>query len=157
MTRGQLHRAARVPAKRPLAAALLTTSLLLPRASHGQIPPELSAQMDAETQGRAGSAEAQSRISAAAQQWIERLAASIHAHWLLPLGSPSQFSCTVRLVQDASGKLQSATIAHSCGSPPLDHSILKAVYQASPFPAPSDPAVFTPVLVLRFCPNAGCG
>lgn len=77
----------------------------------------------------------------------------------LPLatsGSPSHaadddaFSCQIQTLQDSQGKVLEVMLLDCNGSLAWQQSLVAAIQNASPFPAPPHPSVFTTSLVLRF-------
>jgi hypothetical protein len=60
------------------------------------------------------------------------------------------FQCQVRIIQDNQGNVQEILLPHCNGSPTWQRSLVIAIQQASPLPAPPDPAVFTNALTMTF-------
>jgi hypothetical protein len=60
------------------------------------------------------------------------------------------FQCQVRIIQDNQGNVQEILLPQCNGSPAWQRSLVIAIQQASPLPAPPDPAVFTNALTMTF-------
>jgi hypothetical protein len=60
------------------------------------------------------------------------------------------FQCEAQIVQDASGNVQEILLPRCNGSPAWQHSLVVAIQQASPLPAPPSTRVFTQSITLRF-------
>jgi hypothetical protein len=89
-----------------------------------------------------------------------QIKARIDRGWLRPR-SPIQednvstetaesFQCKVQIVQDARGNIQEILLLRCNGSPAWQHSLVVAIQQASPLPAPPDLKVFTHSIILDF-------
>jgi hypothetical protein len=65
-------------------------------------------------------------------------------------GGDEAFRCQVRIVQDAMGNVQEILLPQCNGSAAWQHSLITAIRQASPLPAPPSPTVFTNTLTLTF-------
>lgn len=69
-------------------------------------------------------------------RWLEQVKSAINAHWAVFGHDRRQDRITVigaRIADD--GKLTAAAVDQSSGDPVFDRSAMRAVYQASPFPA----------------------
>jgi hypothetical protein len=60
------------------------------------------------------------------------------------------FECLVTIVQDATGRVQETELLRCNGSPTWQRSLVVAINQASPLPAPPDPTVFARTVTLNF-------
>jgi len=60
------------------------------------------------------------------------------------------FKCQVQIVQDATGNVQEVLLARCNGSAAWRRSLVIAVQQSSPLPAPPDPSVFSRRVLLSF-------
>lgn len=60
------------------------------------------------------------------------------------------FQCEAQIVQDPSGYVQEILLPRCNGSPAWQHSLVTAIQQASPLPAPPDPTVFSRSITLSF-------
>lgn len=60
------------------------------------------------------------------------------------------FQCEAQIVQDNTGNVQEILLPRCNGSLQWQHSLIVAIQQASPLPAPPDPAVFERSVTLRF-------
>ena len=64
------------------------------------------------------------------------------------------FTCQVRIRQSLSGHIDEVQLLACNGSQAWQHSLLTAIFGASPLPAPPDPGVFTPTLTMTFTAHA---
>ena len=64
--------------------------------------------------------------------------------------SVEYFHCQVQIVQDSSGNVQEILLPNCNGSVAWQHSLVLAIQQASPLPAPPSPTVFSPAITLEF-------
>jgi colicin import membrane protein len=85
-------------------------------------------------------------------EWVIQMIAAIKRYWAVPPGS-SELSALVKFTLSPTGEVTSATIKQSSGNPVFDHSVLQALYKASPLPLPSDPAAFDPAITTCFALN----
>jgi TonB C terminal len=60
------------------------------------------------------------------------------------------FQCQVQIVQDPRGNVREVLLPSCNGSVAWQHSLVMAVQQASPLPAPPSPEVFSPSIALSF-------
>lgn len=60
------------------------------------------------------------------------------------------FRCSVQIRQDARGNVQEVLVLDCPGAEAWRHSLVVAINQSSPLPAPPTPAVFTPLLKMTF-------
>jgi len=60
------------------------------------------------------------------------------------------FQCQVQIVQDARGNVQEVLLPHCNGSVAWQRSLVSAIQQASPLPAPPDEKVFSTSITLQF-------
>jgi hypothetical protein len=68
----------------------------------------------------------------------------VHAH-----DSVEYFHCQVQVVQDIFGNVQEILLPHCNGTPAWQRSLVMAIQQASPLPAPPDPKVFSRAVSLN--------
>jgi hypothetical protein len=64
--------------------------------------------------------------------------------------SEDSFQCEAQIVQDIRGNVQEILLPRCNGSPAWQRSLVVAIQQASPLPAPPDPKVFMHSIVVRF-------
>lgn len=62
----------------------------------------------------------------------------------------NRFKCEAQIVQDAAGYVQEILLPRCNGSPVWQASLVTAIRQASPLPAPPDPTVFRSSITLSF-------
>lgn len=60
------------------------------------------------------------------------------------------FQCQVTIIQDSMGRVQETQLVNCNGSIAWQQSLVRAINQASPLPAPPDPAVFARAVTLSF-------
>jgi hypothetical protein len=60
------------------------------------------------------------------------------------------FQCEAQIIQDYSGYVQEILLPRCNGSPAWQHSLVVAIRQASPLPAPPSPTVFSRSVTFRF-------
>jgi hypothetical protein len=60
------------------------------------------------------------------------------------------FQCEAQIVQDPAGYVQEILLPRCNGSPAWQHSLVTAIRQASPLPAPPDPGIFKRSITLKF-------
>jgi hypothetical protein len=60
------------------------------------------------------------------------------------------FHCQVQIAQDSTGNVQEVVLLNCNGTPAWQHSLVVAIQQASPLPAPPSPKVFIRTLSLDF-------
>jgi hypothetical protein len=65
-------------------------------------------------------------------------------------GGEVPFRCQVRIAQDNAGNVKEVQLVACNGSIAWQMSLVMAIQQASPLPAPPSPSVFTNILVLNF-------
>ena len=90
--------------------------------------------------------------ASALNAWTSAIARAIRSNYVRPPSSLEDFQCPVGVVISPSGTVISARIVKSCGSGPVDESVLRAVYKSDPLPIPSDPSVFDRNLTFIFHP-----
>jgi hypothetical protein len=111
----------------------------------------------------AGNAE----LAQAAEIYDRQIHARIERIWQLPQTKPVAasseppvsnrqvvFQCQAQLEQDNRGNVKEVLLPICNGSPEWRDSLLTAIRQASPLPAPPDPRVFSSSLVLHFVVRA---
>jgi hypothetical protein len=67
-----------------------------------------------------------------------------------PANTVEYFRCQVQIVQDVTGTVQEVLLPNCNGSVAWQRSLVLAVQQASPLPAPPSPTVFNRVVTLNF-------
>lgn len=60
------------------------------------------------------------------------------------------FQCQVQIVQDNAGNVQEVLLPHCNGTIAWQHSLVLAIQQSSPLPAPPSPSVFSRAVTLNF-------
>ncbi len=60
------------------------------------------------------------------------------------------FHCQAQIVQDSTGNVQEILLPDCNGSVAWQHSLVVAIQQASPLPAPPSPTVFSRIVILNF-------
>jgi hypothetical protein len=95
-------------------------------------------------------------------RYMNQVSARIERAWLRPAtesqqheedaieGDENIFNCQVRVLQDGRGKVQEVMLLDCNGSRAWQQSLVIAIEQASPLPAPPHPSVFASALTLRF-------
>ena len=85
-------------------------------------------------------------------RYVGQIDARIERAWRRPRTplKEDDFSCRVRIVQDATGAVQEITLERCNGDTRWQLSLVHAIQLASPLPAPPDPKVFTRVLRMNF-------
>jgi len=109
---------------------------------------ELRRSLEAEERARA------LRNSDAAARWHASIVAKITRAWIKPPSAQAGVTCTVSVSQVPGGEVTSVRV-NSCSinDAALRLSVENAVYNASPLPAPPDPALFERNLELTFAPQ----
>lgn len=82
-----------------------------------------------------------------------QIRARIERAWIPPDENPSEpsFECAVLISQDPDGRVREVEMPYECGgSAPMRESLIKAIYTASPLPAPPHPSVFVDRFSLKF-------
>jgi len=85
-------------------------------------------------------------------QYVGQIQARIDRAWRRPrtaIGAPL-FQCQVQIDQDAVGRVDDITLLQCNGDARWKLSLVHAVEEASPLPAPPDPTVFTRHVLLQF-------
>jgi hypothetical protein len=65
-------------------------------------------------------------------------------------GTAATFRCQVQIIQDPTGKVQEILLPNCNGSVAWQRSLVIAIQQSSPLPAPPDPTVFSNAITLNF-------
>jgi hypothetical protein len=65
-------------------------------------------------------------------------------------GTDEYFRCQIQVIQDLKGNVQEILLPNCNGSVSWQRSLVMAIQQSSPFPAPPSPAVFSHSMTLRF-------
>ena len=94
------------------------------------------------------------RNSDEAARWHASIVAKIQRAWIKPPSAQPGVTCSVSVVQVPGGTVSSVQV-NSCSinDAALRQSVENAVYNASPLPAPPDPALFERKLELTFAPQ----
>ena len=79
---------------------------------------------------------------------------AVARHWHRPTGVPHGLTCSVTVVQDASGKVHRVEIAESSGNVAFDRSVEQAVRAASPLPRPTGFGVIYREITFLFKPRS---
>lgn len=129
---------------------------------------ELPAQQDAQAAVTAGDPAVRSMLFG---RYAGQINARIERAWRRPRSAPSEatavqpiavssdnsaverkdlFRCTARITQDVRGNVQEVELVGCNGTPVWQQSLVDAIQQASPLPAPPSPTVFTNALTLTF-------
>jgi hypothetical protein len=88
-------------------------------------------------------------------RYVGQIQARIERAWMrprIPLAG-SSFECHVQIVQSPRGDVLEVDVQQCNGDTPWQLSLVQAIEQASPLPAPPDPAVFSGSLRLSFHSN----
>jgi colicin import membrane protein len=91
--------------------------------------------------------------SGAGAQWRDLIRAKIMGEWRRPPTARPGVECIVRVTQVPGGEVVAARILSCNGDAAVRQSIELAVMNASPLPAPPDPALFERNLDVVFKPN----
>src|SRR5579862_2045853 len=123
-----------------------------PRLTPMSVPaeyPQLAAHFPEQTTDTASDSDASARLYG---QYLGQIDARIDRAWIrprTPIGDV-QFTCQVRIDQDAVGNVTDVVLERCNGSPRWQLSLVHAIESASPLPAPPDPAVFAPAVHMSF-------
>jgi hypothetical protein len=115
-------------------------------------PAGLHAGQTSEGEGHAGSTLDQAGYLAMYGRYTTQATARVERAWLrsrTPIAG-GQFHCTVRIEQGPSGDVRSTELINCNGDSEWQESLVFAIERSSPLPAPPDPAVFSPQLILSF-------
>jgi len=93
------------------------------------------------------------RNGAAVASWESMIAAKITHAWLRPPTAKAGIDCMLNVTQVPGGDVTQVSIGVCNGDQAVRESIERAVYRASPLPAPPDPALFDRNLKIRFKPD----
>jgi len=109
---------------------------------------ELRRSLEAEERGN------QLRSGPEAARWISAISAKIARAWVRPPSARAGVTCIVSVRQVQGGEVTSVRVI-SCNvdDAALRESVERAVYNASPLPPPSDPALFQSALDITFAPE----
>ena len=97
-------------------------------------------------------AEGQSGLGAMYGRYVGQIRARVDRAWQRPrtaIGA-SLFQCLVQVDQDSQGRVQDVTLVRCNGDDRWRLSLVRAIEAASPLPAPPNPAVFAPHVLLEF-------
>ncbi len=86
-------------------------------------------------------------------KWVVFVHNRVNSAWIKPPSMPKTYDCNVKVKLNTSGAVESAEIVKSCENELLDKSILDAIWNVSPLPVPSDPAVLEKGIIFRFVPE----
>ena len=82
-------------------------------------------------------------------QWGALVTAAIKQNWVHPEELDKNLTTRVLILVSRQGEVQGATVIDKSGAPAFDDSVLQAITQAAPLPAPADPAFYFPAI--RVC------
>ena len=85
-------------------------------------------------------------------RYVGQISARVERAWVRPrvaLASGA-FECRVEITQDRLGNVQEVILKRCTDQPQWQISLVKAIQQASPLPAPPEPAVFSNLLTMEF-------
>jgi TonB C terminal len=85
-------------------------------------------------------------------RYIGQISARVERAWIRPRATPASggFACRVEITQDDRGNVREVVLKQCTDQPQWQVSLVQAIQQASPFPAPPDPAVFSNLLTMEF-------
>jgi hypothetical protein len=85
-------------------------------------------------------------------RYVGQISARVARAWNRPRVAPAAgaFACRVEIRQDSRGNVQEVTLKECTDQPQWQISLVRAIQQASPLPAPPDPAVFSNLLTMEF-------
>lgn len=94
-------------------------------------------------------------------RYTGQISARIERAWRRPRSAvdtdsktPGTFRCQARITQDTNGKVKEIELMSCNGTVEWQQSLVNAIQEASPLPAPASPTVFTHALTLMFEGNA---
>ena len=93
------------------------------------------------------------RNGAALASWESLIAAKITRAWLRPPTAKAGIDCMLNVTQGPGGEVTQVSIGQCNGDQAVRESIERAVYRASPLPAPPDPSLFDRNLKIEFKPD----
>ena len=108
---------------------------------------DLQRDLAAEEQGR------KARAGPALAAWQSQIAAKINHEWQRPPTARPGIECMLNVTQVPGGEVTEVSIGECNGDQAVRESIERAVYRASPLPAPPDPALFDRHLRIDFKPD----
>ncbi len=84
-------------------------------------------------------------------RYLGQVTARIERAWLRPRSaiSSESFTCWVQVEQDRERNVKEVTLKECNGTTAWQLSLVRAIESASPFPAPPDPSVFSPILTFE--------
>ncbi len=86
--------------------------------------------------------------------YVQAIQAHVEHHWFEPPGTGQGLTCTVYLMQIPGGEVVGMRFGNCNGNTAVRQSIETAVRNASPLPAPPEPALFEREIRLIFTPKA---
>jgi hypothetical protein len=89
-------------------------------------------------------------------RYLGQVTARVDRAWLrprTPVGAAT-FTCIVQVEQDGRGTVKEVMLKTCNGTTAWQLSLVRAIESASPFPAPPDPAVFSPTLTFEMSAEA---
>ncbi|HEX4050574.1 MAG TPA: cell envelope integrity protein TolA [Steroidobacteraceae bacterium] len=89
----------------------------------------------------------------AEEEYVTAIIARISQFWVRPASAQPGVKCTVHLTQISGGEVTRVTVEDCNGDEAVRQSVQTAVYRASPLPAPPDPALFQPNIIVTFAPD----
>jgi len=108
---------------------------------------DLQRDLAAEEQGK------RARAGPALASWQAQIAARINREWQRPPTARPGIECMLNVTQVPGGEVTEVSIGECNGDQAVRESIERAVYRASPLPAPPDPALFDRHLRIDFKPD----
>jgi TonB C terminal len=138
----------------PIVSLLPSVSTSIPPNAADRVPPPELPDIETDRDARS-SAAAPGDESLAAQLYglyVHQISARIERAWMkprMPIGA-EVFSCQASILQDRAGQVREVTLNDCNGDERWKSSLVSAIRTASPLPAPPDPRVFTPRVVMEF-------
>lgn len=87
------------------------------------------------------------------ERYLRQVYSRIERAWIQParfhVDGDEAFDCSVRILQDANGKVREIMLIECDDGIDWQQSLVAAIQQASPLPAPPHPSVFTSALMLQ--------
>lgn len=125
---------------------------------------QLAQQLKAEQAQRATESDLKNQLQAeerldalqrgpAEEEYVALISAKISRAWNRPASAQPGVKCIVHLTQLPGGEVTHVTVQDCNGDEAVRQSVQTAVYRASPLPAPPDPALFQPNIIVNFAPD----
>ena len=118
------------------------------------LPPAIEEEGTAQTAGNESPDDGERALMFG--RYLGQVTARIERAWLrprTPIGSDS-FTCLVQVEQDSERNVKEITLKECNGTTAWQLSLVRGIESASPFPAPPDPSVFSPVLTFQMSAEA---